>query len=591
MFRRIRWRIAVPYVLLIVLTMTAITVYLSQYVRNTYLDALRKSMLTEASLLSDRLSSSPSQSRSPEGLDAEASRWAQTVDGRVTIIGSDGAVLGESHEDRSTMDNHLQRSEVQRALARGEGSSIRFSATLGYDMMYVAVPVSADGIVGGVVRLALPLTEIDSNMSRLHWAIVSATLITIVAAGGLAVIVAQRTTRPLRMLTRVVQRMADGDMNARLLPTTRDEVGELTTVFNQMSDRLRYTVGTLAGERGRLAAILSSMANGVIITDQDGTVRLLNPAAGRLLGITTEAAVGHSLAEVARDYRIISLWRLCQERSEEQMEPVELSPSGPWVQVIGTPLRDDDDSGCLLILQDLTRIRRLERVRRDFVSNLSHELRTPLASLRALAETLRDSALDDPPAARRFLDQMETEVDALTQIVEELLELSRIESGQVPLRMVPADLSEVVIPPVERLRAQADRAGLSLIVDMPSDMPQVLADVDRVQRVVTNLVHNAIKFTPPGGQAIVSANVAKDEVIISVKDTGVGIAAGDLPRIFERFYKGDRMRSGEGTGLGLAIAKHIVQAHGGQIRAESVEGQGSRFYFSLPSTAASGPKT
>jgi two-component system phosphate regulon sensor histidine kinase PhoR len=237
--------------------------------------------------------------------------------------------------------------------------------------------------------------------------------------------------------------------------------------------------------------------------------------------------------------------------------------------------------GYLVILQDLTRVRRLETVRRDFISNISHELRTPLAGLKSLVDTLRGGAIKDRPAAKRFLKRMDAEVDALTQMVEELLELSRIESGQAPLRLAPVPVSEVVVPPVDRLRPQAERGGLDLTVLLPPELPMVLADADRARLVLTNLVHNAVKFTPPGGQVTVAARPDGEEVILSVQDTGVGIPADDLPRIFERFYKADRARSGGGTGLGLAIAKHIVQGHGGRIWVESVEGEGSSFYFTL----------
>jgi two-component system phosphate regulon sensor histidine kinase PhoR len=256
------------------------------------------------------------------------------------------------------------------------------------------------------------------------------------------------------------------------------------------------------------------------------------------------------------------------------------------------------------MLQDLTRIRRLETVRRDFISNISHELRTPLAGLKALVDTLRDGALEDPPAARRFLDRMETEADALTQMVKELLELSRIESGRVPLRLRPTPVANVILPPIERLTPQAERAKLTIDVDLPAELPLVLAEEQRIQQVVTNLVHNALKFTPEGGRITVkcsrlqvkSSGTAQpstpnlepgtlpegDWVLVSVQDTGIGIPEDDLDRIFERFYKTDRARSSGGTGLGLAIAKHIVQGHGGQIWAESVEGKGSTFFFCLP---------
>ncbi|MEJ2212033.1 MAG: ATP-binding protein, partial [Anaerolineae bacterium] len=227
-------------------------------------------------------------------------------------------------------------------------------------------------------------------------------------------------------------------------------------------------------------------------------------------------------------------------------------------------------------------IRRLETVRRDFISNISHELRTPLAGLKALVDTLRGGAIEDPPAAKRFLKRMDAEVDALTQMVEDLLELSRIESGQAPLRLAPTPVAEVVVPPVDRLRPQAERAGLEITVLLPPDLPPILADADRAKLVLTNLVHNAVKFTPPGGRITVAVQLAGDNVVFSVEDTGVGIPAVDVPRIFERFYKADRARSGGGTGLGLAIAQHVVQGHGGRIWAESVEGQGSTFSFTLP---------
>ncbi len=233
------------------------------------------------------------------------------------------------------------------------------------------------------------------------------------------------------------------------------------------------------------------------------------------------------------------------------------------------------------MIRDLTQLRHLQTVRQDFVSNVSHELRTPLASLRALVETLRDGALDDPPAARRFLDRMEVEVDALTQMVQELLELSRIESGQVPLERSPVDVHGLIVPAVERLRPQAERAGLALHFDVPEDLPDVMADQVRAPLIVTNLVHNAIKFTPEGS-VTVRAFRDGEAVSIVVRDTGVGIARKDLDRIFERFYKTDRSRTVGGTGLGLSIASHLVRAHGGEIWADSVEGEWSEFGFSLP---------
>jgi two-component system phosphate regulon sensor histidine kinase PhoR len=322
----------------------------------------------------------------------------------------------------------------------------------------------------------------------------------------------------------------------------------------------------------------------VLITDDKGRVGLINPTAARLLRTNEEEAIGRSFAEVAWHHDLIELWQRACGRREEEDALIEMGLQDAFMRMIVSPLETSGRQDCLVILQDLTRIRRLETVRRDFLSNISHELRTPLASLKALVETLQDGALEDPPAARRFLAQADGEVDALSQMVEELLELTRIESGKVPLRLSETAVQDVVRPPVERLRPQSERQRLKLIVDLSDDLPPVLSDALRTQQVVGNLLHNAIKFTPEGGKVTLRARLQSDgsHVVFSVKDTGVGIPAAELPRIFERFYKADRARSGGGTGLGLAISRHIVQAQGGKIWAKSKEGKGSTIFFTLP---------
>ena len=602
MFRSIRWRIALPYMILILLGLGGLTAYLSNLARQAHLADLQAQLLAEARLVA--ADAAPILGSQAE-LDARVSQWSRLLGARVTIIGADGTVLGESHADRRQMENHLHRPEVQQALAWGQGMSIRTSATEGYAMMYVAVPIGGSPPVG-FARVALSLSQVDAQVARLQQAILIAAVLATVVAVLLAILIAERTARPVRWLTRVAERLAKGDLNARLTPTTRDEVGRLTRAFDDMADQLQHEITDLATERSRLSAMLEHMADGVLIVGAEGQVELINPAARHLLRVTLEQARGRSLAQVVRHHQLIELWQHTRGSGTEQTATEEIGPE-LFLHVIVTPLPLVGHASELVILQDLTRVRRLETVRRDFISNVSHELRTPLASLKALVDTLRDGALDDPPAAQHFLDRMEGEIDSLTQMVEELLALSRIESGQAPLNLRPAGLGDVVIPAVERLRPQAERAGIALQVELPPDLPAVRADVERLQQVITNLVHNAIKFTLPAGRVTVSASWQGGEVILSVQDTGIGIPAADLPRIFERFYKVDRARTrgsppgcGQpggvpgtrglqgvpgtrgGTGLGLAIAKHVVQAHGGRIWAESVEGRGSTFYVSLP---------
>ena len=422
------------------------------------------------------------------------------------------------------------------------------------------------------------------------------------AGGALSLGLTASALAAVRQLMRVMERMAGGDLTARMLSVRQDEIGQLVRAFNRVAENLQTEIAEHDRERNRLLSILGAMDDGVLIVNHDGFVRLINQAALKTLRTSEEQAINRPFAQVARDHRLIHLWQSCQQQDAAVSDTYETLDGGRTVRAAFTPIRQPAPGSYLVLIQDLTEVRRLERIRREFVSNVSHELRTPLASLRAIADTLRDGALDDPPAARRFLDRMDGEVDSLTQMVAELLELSRIESGRVPIRLRPVALAAMILPALERLKPQFDRAGLTLKVELPDALPPVLADVERAQQVITNLVHNALKFTPSGGTVTVTARLSDEKpdwlpgyvhetppaatadqmILVQVCDTGVGIPAHDLPRIFERFYKADRARSGGGTGLGLAIAKHIVQAHGGRISAASREGEGSTFSFTLP---------
>ena len=360
--------------------------------------------------------------------------------------------------------------------------------------------------------------------------------------------------------------------------TNVNELEDLSSAISSIIAIRNTQHATLESERARLATVLEQMADGVLIADEHGLIEFANPAAGRLF--QTSQPINRSVTEVVRHHQLVEAWRRCQQTRELQSETVEVPTRHQYLQLVVAP--DRQSSGSLLLVQDLTRIRRLETVRRDFVSNLSHELRTPLASLKALTETLQDGALDDPPAARRFIDQIQIETDALTQMVTELLELSRIESGRLTLDLQPASPSDLLASACKRMQLQAERAGLNLRVECATDLPKVTIDPQRLEQVLVNLIHNAVKFTKPGGDVVLGAEAGVGEVRFAVRDTGIGIPADDVPRIFERFYRVDKSRTGSGTGLGLSIAKHIVEAHKGRIWAESIEGQGSTFYFAIP---------
>ncbi len=340
---------------------------------------------------------------------------------------------------------------------------------------------------------------------------------------------------------------------------------------------LNSQLSNIDANRARLAAVLDQMTDAVLIASAEARIQFANPAAEKLFGT---GLVDRSVTEVLRNHQLIQAWQRSQELDEMQVETAEHTGRGHFLQLVVIP-DQHAPGGSLLVLQNLTRIRYLETIRRDFISNLSHELRTPLASLKALTETLQDGALSDPEVAPRFLGRIVTEVDALIQMAQELLDLSRIELGKVELTRKPIAPQKLLTSAADRMRMQAERAGLFLEVECNPDLPDVHADAPRIEQVLVNLIHNAVKFTPPGGDVVLIAEAVESEVRFAVRDSGGGIPEEDVPRIFERFYRVDKARTGGGTGLGLSISKHLVESHGGKIWAESREGKGSTFYFTL----------
>jgi two-component system phosphate regulon sensor histidine kinase PhoR len=373
----------------------------------------------------------------------------------------------------------------------------------------------------------------------------------------------------------VLRKASEQETPPATLPLDVPQLEDLSNAVHELSDKLLEQNSVLDDERERLAAVLDQITDGVLLADPRGIIQFANPAAEKLFEF--QKAVGHTVAEVIRHHQLVAAWQRCQQLGGTQTESVEIPQRKQFLQLIVAP--DTQSAGSILLVQDLTRVRRLETVRRDFISNVSHELRTPLASLRALTETLQDGALDDPQAAHRFVGRIQTEVDALSQMAAELLELTRIESGQLPLEFTKSCPDSLLNTAADRMRAQAERAGVTLQVECQPDLPDVHADAPRLEQVLVNLIHNSVKFTSPGGRIGLSAAEDGNFVRFAVHDTGVGIPAEDLLRIFERFFRVDRSRAGGGTGLGLSIARHIVEAHDGRIWAESEEGRGSTFYF------------
>lgn len=561
--------------------MLVLGVYVTNSVRNSQLDYLRLHLEQEAKIIAEGIVLSlQNQDYSPDDF---VKKLANEIDSRVTIIAADGTVLGDSVEDPVKMENHATRPEVKDALAYGIGESTRYSTTLRQEMMYLAVPIYKQGELIGVVRTALPLATVENSVKRVTRIIILATVVTAVLAVVAAWFIACTATRPVRQLTKGAQKIAAGELGQKIDVATRDEIGQLARAFNDMSVALKITMDSVSSEKNKLANVLANMADGVIMTDVEGNVALANAAAGKLLGFKEADSINKRLIEVVHDHELDKVLKQCLETAKEQEIQFESSLTRRFLRAIALPLQHHGRlNGALILVQDLTELRNLQTMRRELIGNISHELRTPLASIKAMVETLEGGAITDREIASDFLSRIVGEIDHLTHMIAELTQLSRIEAGQAELKTELVDLNALVGEVIIQMTPLAERQGVVISKDLSPALPSVPADRDRIRQTITNLVHNAIKFNRAGGKVTISTSYDSKSVYVSVSDTGIGIAREDLPHIFERFYKADKARSGGGSGLGLAIAKHTVQAHGGEIWAESEEGKGSVFTFRLP---------
>jgi two-component system phosphate regulon sensor histidine kinase PhoR len=590
MFTRLQWRIAVSYIALITVVLLALGLYLAQYLRQQQLTALEAPLGRQAQLVA-YASEQPMLERDQGAADALAKQLGHAIRARVTLIAIDGTVLGDSDRDPATMDNHATRPEVRAALSGSLGESQRHSSTLEDDLLYVAVPVEHNGTVIGVARVAMPVNAIHAASNRVVTVVTIAIVVAAILVIVLSIVLARLTAGRIERVTFAARQLASGDLDHLMPVEGTDEISVVARAFNDMAGALRTYIVDVERERDRLTAVLRHMTDGVIITDARAEVQLINPAAVAMLQLADGPMEGAPLAQVARDHELTAMVQTLLAAGGPDIERrlVTLGWRGRgrmiWAVASRIPARDGQGGRALLMLQDVTELRRTETVRKEFVANVSHELRTPVAALKAVVETLEDGAIDDRDAALDFLARMHVEVDGLAQLVEELLELSRIESGRDALHVAPIDLGHVVETAAERLRPQAERQGVTLEVRPPGERTIVNADADRIRQVVVNLVHNGVKFTPPGGRVTVAVERRQAETTISVADTGIGVAPEQLGRLFERFFKADDARGG-GAGLGLAIAKHLVEAHGGRIWAESPgEGQGTTLIVALPTPA------
>ncbi len=513
---------------------------------------------------------------------------------RITFITKDGRVVAESSRDPAELENHANRPEVMQAKREGFGKAIRHSTTVNQDMMYAALRTQLPQSEVAIIRVAMPLEGIQNKVAALQRWVWTAAGLTAFLTLALAFWLARRIAAPIRELTRGAEEIAGGGYGHRVYVEGSDEVGQLARTFNHMSERLAAQFAQLDEDRQQLRTVLSSMVEGVLAIDAEQRVLFANERAGQLLEFPTRSAIGRRLWELVRQRPLQEIVRLAM--ADEASQSGELPLTGPGLRrlfVHVARLPGQPSRGAVLVFHDNTELRRLERLRQEFVANVSHELKTPLAVIQACVETLIDSAVDDPKVRGQFLERIADQAARLHKLILDLLRLARVESETEAFTREELELETIVNECLEKHRtlAEGKKQRLELEPPPPSQPAAVAwADEEAVRQILDNLVDNALKYTPAEGSVRVRWGREGDQVLFEIKDTGIGIAEADLPRVFERFYRVDKARSRElgGTGLGLAIVKHLAQAMQGSVRAASQVGQGSTFTVLLP--AAHGKK-
>jgi two-component system phosphate regulon sensor histidine kinase PhoR len=532
----------------------------------------------------------------PTATQAFVLRVARPTGARVTLIAADGRVVGESDrraEDIARLDNHRDRPEVRTALESRLGRDLRRSAAVDTPLLYVAWPVRDAGQVIGVLRLALPLSAVTASYASLHQVLLAGGGVALLVALGIGVFVAGRVTRPVVDMQSIARQMSEGNFLVRAPTRSTDEIGTLGRSLNVLAARLREKVQDLEQERAKVTAILDGMVEGVVAVDGHEHVLLMNERARAIFGLGAMRGERKPFLEVIRNVELHQLFRDSRAGSPDlvvlRREVRLAAPAGRVLEVQALPLAlGGGEWGLVMVLHDVTELRRLEDVRTEFVANVSHELRTPLTAIHGYLETLLEGALEEPEHARKFLEIVFRHTERLGRLISDLAELSNIELGRITLTLAPTPLGEVVDSVVAIIGPRAARGGVRLASTVPPGLVAVTADHDRLVQILINLVDNAVKYTPRGGDVRIGASlISEDQVEVTVTDTGIGIPRSDLPRITERFYRVDKARSRElgGTGLGLAIGRHLVLAHGGELAIDSELGQGTTVRFTLPAAA------
>ena len=598
------WKLGLTYLLLLLAVLAAMDFFASRILRAEFI----RSAENELTALEKTAQSRPPQSDDLAALRAWAD-WMSQSGARVTVIASDGAVLVDSAEEPPSSENANSLPEVRDAFSNGEAESVRRSRELNRDLAYRAVRYQLPSGASVVLRMAVPVEEVSGAIAVVRSRLVVVSLLILLLGGAISLMLSRGFSMRVERLKDFAGRVAAGDFRPLELEDTEDELTDLARALNETAARLAKNIRTLTDERNRSSAILRSMVEGVAVIDAKERVVFCNQAFAEILGVDAAASQDRPLLEVVRQADLVALARRALQSGEHvegdlvlgtvspQNFGVTAAPitalasqaaipaANPGAQSAGnSSARADVQQGAVIVLHDISELRRLERVRQDFVANVSHEFKTPLTAIQGFSETLLTGALEDEKNNRRFLEIIRDHAVRLGRLTDDLLKLARIEAGKLELEFQRVAIADIIESCATTSLMRASRRELSLEVSFPPALPPVRGDASLLREVLQNLLDNAVQYTQPGGKVILSAASRDSEVVVTVADTGIGIPLAEKERIFERFYRVDAARSREvgGTGLGLSIAKHIVEAHGGKIWVDSAVGQGSQFHFSIP---------
>jgi two-component system phosphate regulon sensor histidine kinase PhoR len=585
--QRLLWKLYPSYLVIILLSIVAVGVYVSTALKDFYLQKTAADLEVRARLI-EREVAATFGNESRKSLDELCKTLGRAATTRITLILPSGEVVGDSDEDPQGMENHADRPEIKKALMGNTGEYIRFSDTLHKEMMYVAIPIRNKGEVIGAVRTALPVHEIDVALYGIYWKIALFGLAMAIVAAAVTLFISRRLSRTVEDMQHGAQRFASGDLKHKLLIPDSEELGSLADALNLMAKQLGERIRITTEQRNELETILSAMREGVLAVDADERMLTFNQATGAVLGIDISTAKGYTIQEVIRNADILHfISGVLTGQGENEAEIILHGPARKFLQLSGTVLRDSGNRkiGALVVLNDITRLRQLENIRREFVANVSHELKTPITSIKGFVETLQEGAIDDKENVRKFLEIVSKQADLLNAIIDDLLSLSRIEQGaeRGEIQLAEENLRRILEAATMDYEARARERNIQVTLSCSEEVT-VKVNSRLLEQAVGNLLDNAIKYSDSGSAIEVEVIKNEGEVDIMVKDHGCGIAPEHLPRLFERFYRIDKGRSRDlgGTGLGLAIVKHIIQAHGGHVTVESTLGKGSTFTLHLP---------